>query len=279
MSGSSFKAFAAVFCAFLVLGFTTTNALAEWTLYDDFSSAEIDWSGKWAYGKEGPNTDIVFSVSDGKLRIVKSSGSAITSDNGRRCRIVADALPAEANGLKMDVSVVSISGPDAGQDDLFRMTYRFQTQGGVQDGLDLERATEVETFITNLASTPSLSLAADMAYWSLDDSIDEDPANIRIPLDADDFQGGWATFSAQQNPTAGYVGIDLEDNEDYYVKAWIPDADETGMSNPTGMLRIDQATAATTFVIEVDNVYYHTGEFESAAESAAKTKCVVIPMF
>ena len=268
--------------AAIVLLSLSGSAFAGWVLYDDFSDS--DWSDKWAYGSEGANSDVSWTQVDGVLRVQKTVGSTdINSDNGNRCRLYPYNAPATSNGFRYDVRVVSASGSNVTDGFAFRgwlSTDGVPIDFGSGDE-DVERVTVVDVKGYDLTTSPGVFLTQ-RAWYESKVNYETNYNDLHTSsawIESGGPLGVWTVVSLLQGTQAGYIDLDIDNatNQRHYSRVKLSYV-TSGDLNPFGYLRVNRASATAAFVVEVDNVYYHTGEFVPGIESEGKG-AVVIPLF
>lgn len=231
------------------------SACAEWVAFDDFSSGTVD-AGKWEQIESVGS--FTYGVTNGALRIVKTVSAASEVESEFYLQL---HVPEGANGIKMDVRIVDSTGtpymyfksqviaddgpPTVKQETRSKLMLYDKESGGtglIHRTSYRERATD-ESFLTEWETTNAIRTGT---------------------------MNDWQTSSVQMSSST----VCMETEDTYFYGARIGSAmTDNIFAVKVGGVYDDTAT------IEIDNVYYHTGDVEGRTSSAGSTKAVVIPMF
>ena len=244
--------------AFLLILCAPLSARADWQLFDDFSSGTID-SSKW--GRSNPFADVTWSVVNGALRVEKVAGST---------EIVKDVLrlynlPSGVNGMRADIRVTSRN------DYAFNFQMKMDAEGGTFNFGSGDEASERESATGMNAPGGGTN---PISYVSCGEcSLNYEDRGVSY-LSGDRFNSNevsqsWITYTM-------VFGTNLTDlsmgDACYHIEV----NNFPSFTAFDGKVRVRSASPESTFTVDVDNVYVHTGEFSSICDG--KSRVIIVPM-
>lgn len=259
------------------------SAHAGWVLYDDFS--DTDWSDKWGFGSEGANADLSWTQSGGVLKVDKVAGtSAISKANGNECRFIPLNFPSNANGIRYDIRITNATGVNS-TDEMICIS-RVRTDGypfvfsGETEAKAIERYTDIEIDAYTLSTKPGISFGQEAMYEAKDGSREDVLHSSRGWMEVEDPLGIWTKITMMHGDWAGFMDLNMDTitKQHQYSRTKLPYGGEVSPNPYFILLRVHYAAADVTFNIEIDDVYYHTGDFEPEPEQVT-VKTAVIPIF